>query len=79
MVFKASHYNEADLDAQGKAKKETVAIKKVKNIFESDVFTHRVLRELRLLRILQGHNNVSDILDLKNIVIFRNISRGQNY
>ena len=59
VVFKASFYNDDDLDTNGKPKKETVAIKKVKNIFESDVYTHRVLRELRLLRILQGHNNVS--------------------
>jgi serine/threonine protein kinase len=59
VVFKASYYNDEDLDQYGKPRKETVAIKKVKNIFESDVYTHRVLRELRLLRILQGHNNVS--------------------
>ena len=59
VVFKASFYNDEVLDQDGKPKKETVAIKKVKNIFESDVYTHRVLRELRLLRILQGHNNVS--------------------
>jgi serine/threonine protein kinase len=70
VVFKASYYNDEDLDQNGKPKKETVAIKKVKNIFESDVYTHRVLRELRLLRILQGHNNVSKLfLDHINIVL----------
>ena len=35
-----------------------VAIKKVKNIFENDVYAHRILREIRLLRILKGHKNI---------------------
>jgi serine/threonine protein kinase len=36
-----------------------VAIKKVKNVFENEVYAHRILREIRLLRILRGHKNVS--------------------
>ena len=36
-----------------------VAIKKIKNIFESDFVGHRILREIKLLRILKGHKNVS--------------------
>ena len=57
-VFKASYQN-GKLDDTGKPIKETVAIKKVNNVFESDMYAHRILRELRLLRILKGHNNVS--------------------
>ena len=44
---------------------EIVAIKKVKNIFENDIYAHRILRELRLLRILKGHRN---IMQLKGIM-----------
>ena len=33
-------------------KKEAVAIKKVKNIFQSDIYAHHILRELKLLRLL---------------------------
>jgi len=42
-----------------------MGIKKVKNIFESDIYAHRILREVRLLRILRGHKN---IVKLKTIM-----------
>jgi serine/threonine protein kinase len=47
--------------SQGDKKNDAkvVAIKKVKNMFENEVYSHRILRELRLLRLLKGHNNVS--------------------
>lgn len=47
------------INANGIHKKESVAIKKIKNVFESDGYARRVLRELRLLRLLKGHENVS--------------------
>lgn len=60
VVYKASYDPETDKSIKAdKGEKEKVAIKKIKNVFESDVYAHRVLRELRLLRLLQGHNNVS--------------------
>ena len=40
-------------------------VRKVKNIFENDVYAHRILREIRLLRILKGHKN---IVKLKGIM-----------
>lgn len=40
---------------------EVVAIKKIKNIFENDIYAHRILRELRLLRILKGHRNIMSV------------------
>ena len=49
----------------GKKNYQIVAIKKVKNIFENDVYAHRILREIRLLRILKGHKN---IMKLKGIM-----------
>jgi len=36
-----------------------VAIKKVKRVFEHTAFAHRAMRELRLLRCLGSHDNVS--------------------
>ena len=42
----------------GQRKYKVVAIKKVKNIFENDIYAHRILREIRLLRILKGHKNI---------------------
>ena len=45
-------------DKNGQRKYKVVAIKKVKNIFENDIYAHRILREIRLLRILKGHKNI---------------------
>lgn len=42
-----------------------VAIKKIKNVFDNEIYSHRLLREIRLLRILKGHNN---IVQLKTIM-----------
>ena len=44
---------------EDESKSKCVAIKKVKNVFENEVYAHRILREIRLLRILRGHKNVS--------------------
>ena len=38
---------------------DSVAIKKVKRVFEHTAFAHRAMRELRLLRCLGNHDNVS--------------------
>ena len=72
VVYKAYHFkngeysnNGADDDSQKKTDKEVVAIKNVKNIFENDIYAHRILREIRLLRILKGHKN---IVRLKSIM-----------
>jgi serine/threonine protein kinase len=60
VVYKASwNQNEKKKDGQ------TVAIKKIKNLFENEVYAHRVLREMRLLRLLKGHNN---IVEMKTIM-----------
>lgn len=68
VVYKASHQHEVLSHKDGKPvatkKKETVAVKKIKNVFSSEIYAHRVLRELRLLRLLKGHNNVSKNFDL---------------
>jgi serine/threonine protein kinase len=44
---------------EDESKHKCVAIKKVKNVFENEIYAHRILREIRLLRILRGHKNVS--------------------
>ena len=41
-----------------------VAIKKVKDTFADVVDAKRILRELKLLRHLNGHENVIQILDI---------------
>ena len=37
---------------------KTVAIKKLKRVFDHTAFAHRAMRELRILRCLAGHENV---------------------
>lgn len=70
VVYKAYQFRNGEL-AQGedensrKKDRDVVAIKKVKNIFENDIYAHRILREIRLLRILRGHKN---IVKLKTIM-----------
>jgi serine/threonine protein kinase len=49
---------------EDESKSKCVAIKKVKNVFENEVYAHRILREIRLLRILRGHKNVSQTFHL---------------
>jgi serine/threonine protein kinase len=44
---------------------KTVAIKALQNIFESNIYAHRILREMKLMRILRGHQN---IVKLKQIM-----------
>jgi serine/threonine protein kinase len=68
--------NEAIEDSKQKA----VAIKKIKNVFENEIYAHRILREIRLLRILRGHKNVSKyplifILNILQIVKLKTIMR----
>lgn len=46
-------------------KSKCVAIKKVKNVFDNEIYAHRILREIRLLRLLRGHKN---IVKLKTIM-----------
>ena len=53
------------LDTRYENKTKVVAIKSVHNIFESDMYAHRHLREMKLLRILRGHPN---IVKLKTIM-----------
>jgi serine/threonine protein kinase len=54
-----------------KEKDTKVAIKQIKRVFDHPRFAHAILREIRLLRILRGHPNVSQILDLTKIILDR--------
>lgn len=64
MVYKATQFvGEAD-ELGFSEKSKNVAIKKVKNIFQNDVYAHHILRELRLLRILRGHKNIIQLKSL---------------
>lgn len=49
MVFKA---------CLRKDKQKLVAIKKIQKVFDHSAFAHRAVREMRVLRLLQGHENV---------------------
>jgi serine/threonine protein kinase len=62
VVYKAQR----DLvDENGEKVRQVCAVKKVKNVFHNQVYAHRILREIRLLRILKGHQN---IVELKTIM-----------
>ena len=42
--------------------KKFVAIKKINRVFDHTAFAHRAMRELRILRLLGGHDNVRYLL-----------------
>lgn len=44
-----------------KNKESTVAIKHIKKVFDHTVFAQRAVREMKILRYLSGHDNVSDL------------------
>ena len=43
---------------------ESIAIKKVSNVFTKRILTKRALRELKLLRHFRGHKNITCLYDL---------------
>ncbi|CAG8484764.1 9859_t:CDS:10 [Paraglomus occultum] len=43
---------------------EQVAIKKVTKVFEKDILAKRALREVKLLKHFNGHDNITSILDM---------------
>lgn len=46
----------------GKENLELVAVKKIQNVFMDLSVTRRVLREIKILKLLKGHNNVSKLI-----------------
>jgi mitogen-activated protein kinase len=50
-----------------------VAIKKIRNIFDTECLTVRAVRELRFLRFFRGHRNVSVPMSVSRIRIMFNI------
>lgn len=73
VVYKATMQTETPIKKENKKpvnqkKKEQVAVKMIKNVFQNEIYAHRVLRELRLLRLLKGHNNVSRNLNLDKVI-----------
>jgi serine/threonine protein kinase len=44
---------------EAKDKTKVVAVKKINKVFDHTAFAHRAMRELRILRLLNGHENVS--------------------
>jgi mitogen-activated protein kinase 7 len=53
-----------DLEAEPKSANEEVAIKKVQRVFEKSILAKRALREIKLLRHFQNHENITSILDM---------------
>jgi len=51
--------------ARSVATGEDVAVKKVTKVFEKTLLTKRALRELKLLRHFNGHENITSILDME--------------
>ena len=58
VCYKATKHNSSSQFPHTNSSREAVAIKKVKNIFQSDIYAHHILREMKLLRLLQGHKNI---------------------
>ncbi|KAJ3348974.1 Mitogen-activated protein kinase [Kappamyces sp. JEL0680] len=50
--------------ARDKLSGREVAVKKVTKIFEKEIFAKRALRELKLLKHFNGHENITCILDM---------------
>eukprot|EP00347_Sterkiella_histriomuscorum_P003151 403365398 len=55
VVVKATHQNEQN---------KNVAIKKINKIFDHTAFAHRAMRELKILRSLEGHDNVLKVHEI---------------
>lgn len=51
--------------ARSVATGEDVAVKKVTKVFEKNLLTKRAIRELKLLRHFNGHENITSILDME--------------
>ncbi|KXN71419.1 Pkinase-domain-containing protein [Conidiobolus coronatus NRRL 28638] len=51
--------------AKSVATGEEVAVKKVTKVFEKSLLTKRALREIKLLKHFNGHENITSILDLE--------------
>jgi len=49
------------LNKDGEKEKEVVAVKKVKDVFHNQIYAHRILREIKLLRLLKGHQNIVEL------------------
>jgi mitogen-activated protein kinase 1/3 len=47
-----------ECDVEGVRNFTVVAIKKVSSVFETDEQAHRLLREIKLLRLMRGHPNI---------------------
>lgn len=47
-----------------KASGESVAIKKITNVFSKKILAKRALREIKLLRHLRGHKNITCLYDM---------------
>jgi len=47
-----------------KRSQEDVAVKKITNIFDRKILTKRTLREIKLLKHFQGHENITSISDV---------------
>ena len=62
IVYRASQIND-------KGKQSSVAVKKIRDLFQSNIYAHRILREIKLMRILRGHKNVSCFTHLYIIYI----------
>ena len=56
VVYKASRQLEG---ATEESQHEPLAVKKVENIFSSAKTAHKLLHEIKILRLLRGHPNVS--------------------
>jgi serine/threonine protein kinase len=74
VVYKADMVSDSSVTTLDEQKQKSVAIKKVKNVFENEIYAHRILREIRLLRILRGHKNVSRANKCKLIFLIKNRS-----
>eukprot|EP01084_Bolivina_argentea_P205305 350752_1 len=59
-IVKAKHTSQPTQNTE----KEFYSIKIVEHIFTSKAKTQRILRELRILRLLQPHENIVELIDL---------------
>ena len=60
-------------DFEAKKMDKKVAIKQIRDIFKSEEATRAALREIKILKLLKGHNNVS-LKYLKRILFWFRLS-----
>jgi mitogen-activated protein kinase 7 len=64
LTIKGVVYAAKSLDPDVPEGRKDVAIKKITKVFSKQILTKRTLREIKILRFFNGHENITSLLDM---------------